>query len=77
MTDNVFVEKAEFTRKYLEPLMIRLAPDVVGVSYELRRDGAELIHIRYRTTTGIFKRTVDVTADSLSAMVIDVVRKGI
>lgn len=74
MSISVFMEKAEFTEQYLEPLMKRLAPDVVSVSYELQRNGSELVHIRYRTNAGIFKRSINVTADSLSALVRDVTK---
>lgn len=52
-----------------------ISPDVIRLEYEWNEDtGEELVRIVYNTSAGEYKREINVTADSLSALARDVLK---
>ena len=75
---NIYVEKSKLVKEYLEPLLMRLYPEIDEVQYERTKAGIELVHIIYYQDPIIHVadhciESVNVTADSLIALVSDVI----
>lgn len=70
-----FYEKAEFVGHELKAVVQAIDKDVVDLEYERLFCGEEYITIVYRTSAGVFKKKVNVTADSLRAIAYDVIRR--
>ena len=67
----MYIKKAKFVRERLSPLLVDAYPEVLGATYE-EKDKKESVDIYY-CDGAIVK--VDVTADSLPALIQDVLDK--
>lgn len=67
--------KAEFCKRYLLPLCHAVSGDVVDIVYSIDNDTLqETATIFFKVSYGIYKKPVNVTADSLSAIARDVLK---
>lgn len=75
---NIYVEKSKLVKDHIKPLLMRLYPEIDDVEYERTKAGIELVHIIYYQDPIIHITdhcidSVNVTADSLIALVSDVI----
>lgn len=68
---NTMSEKQRFVEGVLTECVKQAGCDVVKLDYEYRASGLELVRITYRNG---YNKTVDVTGDSLTGIMADVVR---
>lgn len=70
-----YYEKKIFTSTVLYDLCKAIASDLNRLEYEHNEESREeLVHIIYNTSCGEYKRSVNVTADSLAALARDVLK---
>lgn len=65
-------KKAEFVERYLAPAIKAANPDVINVRYMVLPEGVEVVNLTYKDH---INGLVNVSADSLNALVRDVFRK--
>lgn len=71
-------EKRVFTKMYIEPLLKRLNKDIINCEYVVATpSNAEYVNIYFKShyeTQAPYRKQVNVSADSLKAMISDILR---